>query len=483
MRKRVAFILFTLSMMVYGQEINTNYQTYRKELLGGYQKFRKGILDDYADYLAGIWEEFQVFRGEKRDDKPKPVTVPNVENVPACPTPQTLPIPDVSPVNPQAPSNIPQEEPLKPIKPIKAPTLDFTFYGVKLNSIKMEPHHVQSLEPSTVSSVWRKYQNNKNDEVLQSIQSLSRTYGLNDWFTFELARCYADALLKNGTSADRTVLQHYILTNLGFDVRLACTQRQLLLLLPCKQQMYERSYLIIDGQKYYVFYDNISPITENSVAIYTCSIPKGVDKGSVVDLVFNKSVLNLKSGNDKVCVLTDGRIQIKGTINQGMMEMLRHYPQMDVPNYAASKILPSFHKSIVEQIRPQISSMSQRDAANALLHFVQYAFDYSTDDEQHGYEKPYFLEENFFYPQNDCEDRAIFYAFLTHNLLGLDVHLVQYPGHECTAVHFTDNSIVGDGYIYNNQTYIICDPTYIGASVGQCMPTYINTRPIVELWY
>ena len=347
----------------------------------------------------------------------------------------------------------------------------------------MEPHHVQSLEPSTVSSVWRKYQNNKNDEVLQSIQSLSRTYGLNDWFTFELARCYADALLKNGTSADRTVLQHYILTNLGFDVRLACTQRQLLLLLPCKQQMYERSYLIIDGQKYYVFYDNISPITENSVAIYTCSIPKGVDKGSVVDLVFNKSVLNLKSGNDKVCVLTDGRIQIKGTINQGMMEMLRHYPQMDVPNYAASKILPSFHKSIVEQIRPQISSMSQRDAANALLHFVQYAFDYSTDDEQHGYEKPYFLEENFFYPQNDCEDRAIFYAFLTHNLLGLDVHLVQYPGHECTAVHFTDNSIVGDGYIYNNQTYIICDPTYIGASVGQCMPTYINTRPIVELWY
>lgn len=482
MRIRLIFILFICSMMVYGQNTNTDYQTYRQELLGGYHKFRKGILDDYANFLAGIWEEFQVFKGEKRAEMPKPVAVPNVEDVPASPTPQALPIPDVSPMsNPQTPSN-PQDELLKPINPVKAPTLDFTFYGVKLNGIRMATYHVRSLEPSIISTVWRQYQNDKNYEAIQLIQSLSRNYGLNDWFTFELARCYVDALLKNGTSSERIVLQHYILTNLGFDVRLACTQQQLLLLLPCKQQMYERSYLVIDGQKYYVFYDNISPILENSVAIYTCNIPKDVDKGSVVDLVFNQSMLKLKSGNDKVCVLTDGHIKITGTINHGMMEMLRRYPQMDVPYYAASNILPPLHKSIIEQIQPQISSMGQMAAADALLHFVQYAFDYSADDEQHGYEKPYFLEENFFYPQNDCEDRAIFYAFLIHNLIGLDVHLVQYPGHECTAVHFTDRSIVGDGYIYNNQTYIICDPTYIGASVGQCMPKYTKTKPIVEIW-
>ena len=191
----------------------------------------------------------------------------------------------------------------------------------------------------------------------------------------------------------------------------------------------------------------------------------------------------MKSGGDKDCVLSDGRITIKGTVNYGMMEMLRHYPLMDVPHYAESKILPAFHRNIIEQIRPQISSLNQRDAANALLHFVQFAFDYATDNEQHGYEKPYFLEENFYYPKNDCEDRSIFYAFLVHSILGLDVHLVKYPGHECTAVHFTDNSIIGDGYVYNNQTYIICDPTYIGASIGQCMPNYINKKPVVELWY
>ncbi|MBQ5694953.1 MAG: hypothetical protein IIV71_06805, partial [Bacteroidaceae bacterium] len=70
-----------------------------------------------------------------------------------------------------------------------------------------------------------------------------------------------------------------------------------------------------------------------------------------------------------------------------------------------------------------------------------------------------------------------------HNLLGLDVHLVQYPGHECTAVCFNDSSISGDAYIYDGKTYIICDPTYIGADIGMCMPNYMNIKPIVEQWY
>ena len=484
MRMFLFITLFALSVEANGQNVNTDFHAYREELLGGFQKYRKGILEDYANYLAGVWEEFQVFKGKKRDEKPKPVSVPNVEDVPVCPSPQSLPIPDVSPrTNPQSSNDIPQSKPIIPVKSVRSPTFDFTFYGVKVNGIRMNTYQVESLEPSTISQVWRQYQKEKKEEVLQTLNSITRSCGLNDWFTFELVRCYADALLKNGTSADRIVLQHYLLANLGFNVRLASTKQQLLLLFPCKQLMYERSYLVIDDLKHYIFYDNISPITEHSAAIYTCSLPQDADKGSIADLVFNKSILNMKSGGDKDCVLSDGRITIKGTVNYGMMEMLRHYPLMDVPHYAESKILPAFHRNIIEQIRPQISSLNQRDAANALLHFVQFAFDYATDNEQHGYEKPYFLEENFYYPKNDCEDRSIFYAFLVHSILGLDVHLVKYPGHECTAVHFTDNSIIGDGYVYNNQTYIICDPTYIGASIGQCMPNYINKKPVVELWY
>jgi len=484
MKEFLFLILLTWPVLAKGQDVNTDYQSFRKDLLDSYQKYRKGVLDDYADYLAGVWKEFQLFRGVKRDETPKPVAAPNVENIPANPVPKRLPDPNVSPKGePQVQEKAPVIKPAEPAKPINAPILDFTFYGVQLRSIKLKVLHLSSLEPSAISNVWRQYQKSNPNEVINSLASLSQLYGLNNWFTTELVRRYVDTLLKNGSSSDRIVLQHFLLSNLGFDIRLASTQRQLLLLVPCKQQMYERSFLNIDGQKYYVFYDNISPIKENSIAIYTCSLPNDVYKGDLVDLVYKQHSLTLKSGNDKKCTLTDGRISVSGNVNSGMMEMFRHYPLMDVSYYAASKVLPAFHKNVLEQIKPQLSGMTQRQAANALLHFVQYAFDYATDGEQHGYEKPYFLEENFYYPKNDCEDRSIFYAFLVHNLLGLDVHLVQYPGHECTAVNFGNQSVDGDGYLYNGKVFIICDPTYIGASIGQCMPSYQNIQPIVEEWY
>lgn len=102
---------------------------------------------------------------------------------------------------------------------------------------------------------------------------------------------------------------------------------------------------------------------------------------------------------------------------------------------------------------------------------------------QFGYEKSFYVEENFYYSANDCEDRAVLLAFLVRNLLHLDVHLLYYPGHEATAIRFSDQSIKGDGYVYQDGSkYIICDPTYIGAGVGQCMPEYENVKPKVELW-
>lgn len=481
--KKSLFLFLFISSVTYGQNINSDYQTYRETLLNDYQGFRKGILDDYASFLDGVWKEFQVFRGAKRDKTPKPVVVPKMEDSPMSPVPVVVPEPTERP-NEEPDAPLPEEhtKPVVPIKPSLAPTLDFPFYGVKVKAVKLPTHKVSSMTPTSISSAWKNYQEEDSEDVVNSLKQISFSFGLNDWFTFELVRSYADVLLKNESSTDRIVMQHFLLTHIGFDVRIARTDRQLLLLVPFKQKIYERNYLNIDGTKYYVFLDNIAPITELSMSIYTCELPNDVYRGENLDLVFADQDLKLSNGADKTYLLSDGILHINGIVNSGMMEMLRHYPQMDIPYYAKSQVLSPFHKSIIDQLRPQISGMSLKQSANALLHFVQFAFDYATDDVQHGYEKPYFVEENFYYPKNDCEDRAIFYAFLVRNLLELDVHLVQYPGHECTAVNFTDSSINGDAYTYRGKTFVICDPTFIGASIGQCMPTYKGVRPEIELW-
>lgn len=104
---------------------------------------------------------------------------------------------------------------------------------------------------------------------------------------------------------------------------------------------------------------------------------------------------------------------------------------------------------------------------------MQTAFDYKTDGDQFGYEKPFFVDELFYYPYSDCEDRAVLYSYLVHTLMGLDVVLLEYPNHMATAVCFDEN-IDGDYITVSGKKYIICDPTYIGASIGLAMPQFKN---------
>lgn len=111
------------------------------------------------------------------------------------------------------------------------------------------------------------------------------------------------------------------------------------------------------------------------------------------------------------------------------------------------------------------------EAANMLLNFVQTAFDYRTDGEQFGSERPLFSDETFYYPYCDCEDRSILYASLVWDLLGLDVVLLYYPGHLATAVDF-EEEITGDYFPLEGRKYVVCDPTYINAEIGNAMPNY-----------
>lgn len=475
-----------LSTASFAQDINSDYGTFRNNLLNDYQESRIKMLDDYASYLEGIWKEYQSFRGYKKYDTPKPTIEPGADENNTTPSPHDVFKPEMTPITPpqgETPKVVPNELPI-PSRPLSLPSFGFPFYGVNISCYFMETTPITSISPQCIADVWRKYQGEKtNKHIITSLKTISDQYGLNDWFRFELTRCYVDNLLEHYTSSDRIILQHFILTNLGYDIRLARTDRQLVLLVPFQQKIYERSYIKTEDGNYYIFHDNLSNVSsDNMESIYTCELPQNIDKGNRIDMAYGKCELKIEYGENKVCNLSDGRINIRCIVNSGMMEMFRHYPQMDIPYYVKSKIVPSLQYSIIEQVKRQVNGMSQCDAANVLLHFMQYAFNYATDGEQHGYEKPYFIEENFYYPKNDCEDRAIFYAFLVRNILGLNVHLIQFPGHECTAVKFTDKTISGDSYMYNGDKYIICDPTYIGASVGHCMPSYKNTKPIIEEW-
>lgn len=476
--RKYFFILLLCSSSMMAQNTNSDYQAFRKGVLDNYGSFRKTVLENYAKYLQGVWDEYEQFKGIKRDHEPKPSIAPKADVKPQDVTPIQS-APEVKPTVQPVPTDNPI--PVKPIAPCTLPNMSFPFYGMKLSTVLCHAQTIDGIEHQAIAKAWDAYRQDRvMKDVLLSLQSLAMAYDLNDWFTFELVRNYTEALCKNHES--KTVLQHFLLVNMGYDVRLASCGNQLLLLVPFTQQVYERSYLVIDGKKYYVFDDHSTSKIQNA-GVYTCRLPNETDKGRNIDLTIRGGNIGIKTGVAHRFSMSDGKISLQGFVDEGTMEAIRRYPQMDIPFYAMSTIDSKFHQSLLAQVNEQIRGCSEKEAVARILHFVQYAFDYAADREQHGYEKPYFIEENFYYPKNDCEDRAILFAFLVHNLLGLDVHLVQYPGHECTAVNFSTTQMNGDGYMYKGKAFYICDPTFIGATIGQCMPGYRNVKPTVELWY
>lgn len=363
--------------------------------------------------------------------------------------------------------------------------LAFSFYGNPLNAILMQPVKVASVCEHDVFKAWQDYQKMDLSPVLASLDDLSDSLGLNDWFKLELVRKYADGLLAAGTPVDRVLLEYCLLAGMGYDVKLARSDRQLILLVPLEQEVYERYFIHIGGKDYYLFYDNLERDLNEKSVIYPCDPVKRKDseRGRSFGLLFRDKSLNVSTGDDRLCDFDDGMIHVSCMVSPCVMRMLRDYPLMDFQSYATAVVLPQFHVAIQEQLMPQLEGMSQCDAAEALLHFVQYVFGYEDDMVQFGRDKINFVEENFYYDKNDCDDRSVLFAYLVNNLLGLDVQFVHYPGHDCTGVRFTECQTRGYGYYYGDDYYLICDPSYIGATIGRCMPRFRSVQPAVKMMH
>lgn len=462
-------------------QTDESYDQFRQKMYSNYNGFRESILSDYAKFLDTAWKNMEVFRGKALFTKPKPremPTAPKEDTTPpqVVPTPKTVPTP--KPTIPEPTVTPPVVAP--PVAPVQS-TISFSLLTTTQKLPKVSLPSLSDFSERAVSNLWRQYQDkNVYAEVGGAIRQLNIGYNLGDWLTFLLVRRYSDALYP-GDANSSIVFSHYLLVNMGYNVRLARSDKKMLLLVAFKQPVYERPYLTIGSNKYYLFYKGTGREGDEAcTSIYTCSLPDNADLGKGINLIIDNP--KLASTSSTPYNVSDGRMTVSGSIGNFPIALADEYPQVGVALHATSSLSTDFRKDLLTQVSKQIQGLSEKDAVSKLMHFIQFGFKYKTDFDQFGYEKGYFVEENFYYPYNDCEDRAILLAFLVRNLLHLDVHLLHYPGHEATAIRFTDKTVTGDSYVYNGNTYIICDPTYIGASIGQCMPQYVKTQPEVELW-
>lgn len=467
------------------QQSRKSFEEFRKGILNDYSEFRRTLIDRYADFLNGEWHEYESYNGVKRDSRPKPRVVPSVKRNDTPPKPE--PAPGREPVvsGKGADDFLEKQHATAPVrKPAKNDDSDdFEFFRIPVSVPHIDFNINERLYANNdYAAQWRSLQKNEvADRLLPYLKSLADRMGLNDYLTYQLINSYIDSRFSSADVTSRMAAVHYLLANLGYDARIATTGKGVpLLLIPFNQTIFSRTYMMLEGEKYYVFEpDGFNLAKEGPQSIMTCRLPEDVDHGKKMDLVLGELKIPYSPyAFDFEC----GPIHIRGEVNENIMPLLYHYPQMPVGDFARSNIQPDLRENLSRQIKSQLESLGSDDKVAALLKFMHTVFSYATDEEFHGFEKPYFLEETLYYPKNDCEDRAIFYTWFLWNALGKEAQLVSFPGHEAATVRL-DNPVEGTCYDYKGETYYISDPTYIGSTTGMIMPTYKNTKPNIDFTF
>ena len=461
------------SIIDYRKRIKEEFYDYRKQLKTEFEQYRMQRNLEFARYIENKWEPFKEQPQKQQPLRPEPIKPIVYKKTDfSIPSKQLLDV-NISPL-----PNIPQDIPLT-LVPLDEKNEDklhsFLFYGqtCKIRAIKDYEFSVNGLSEKQIAKAWRILSAENYIPLINDCTRLRSELRLCDWAYVELLEKVTGNIV-TPSSNEQILLQAYLLIQTGFDARLCKKNEKLALLIHTDGMIYGYGYIIIDEKKYF----QVSNQTVGgTILTYKNSFS---DKSIPIRLAVNK-IPNFKGESiHEKYTINHSRLALNFTVsvNKGLMQFYSNYPQCDWVNYVRTPLTKEFKQQVVQNLHVLVAGKTKLQALENILSFVQQCFTYQTDEDQFGKERVFFVDENFYYAANDCEDRAILFATLVKEMLHLDVVFLHYPNHLATAVGL-DNSVAGDYIVCNGRKYIVCDPTYIGAPAGQTMSQFKAIKPQV----
>ena len=465
------------------QEALKRYAKQRNEWMSQREKEYNAYVEkadrEWADYLSKAWQSYEVYKGKNLPEKPKPKTIPSyVPSVKPIVIKQT---PTIKPV--EIPVAIAPEPTPQPVEPIRKPAeieknirvANISFYGRSfpiMYDAALSQCGISAISQENIGKFWENASTANYTPAIERLLQTKADLNINDYGYYMIARLFAKNLYPNDENNAR-LMTWFVLVRSGYGVRVAFQNTEVALLIPSLQQIYQVNFLTLKGVKYYIF-----PKLE-SANFYTYD-KDYQSAGRAFDLSIT-SPINLgekKSERALSFNFENKPYDINISYDPNLINFYKDYPFVDMSVYFNAAASVQSKESMVTTLKPLVANMDEAKAVNFILHFVQTAFEYKTDPEQFGREKYFFAEEVLYYPFCDCEDRSVLFSYLTREILGLKVIGLEYPGHVATAVAFT-SPVTGDYLMYQNNRYVVSDPTYINAPVGLAMPQYKTVSPIV----
>lgn len=487
----ISFIFLLTNVRLYAQEdeFRRAYNDFNRQAKQEYEDFRSRANKEYAEFVRQAWEWHKKIAPMPRpkDEMIPPVVIRDEDNKrPKEDNPVV--IEDVIDV----PSPKPQPKPVSPIKeqpdPI-ATNLHFTLYGTEMtvrvnNEMKF---HLRDLKIESIAEIWENsFSTNDYNNLIRDCLENRIRYQLSDWAYLKMLKALSEDFLGRGTN-EAELLKAYLYCQSGYQMKLAIVDGNLCMLFSSQHLIFELPGLEIDGQIYYA-----EDIKGDQVLVCPASFPQE----QPLSLLINNEQKFAYSPSEKRIIASEDAdwLSIRIAENLNTIEFCNDYPTSSIGEdfmtrwamYANTPFNANIAQSLYSQfvtIFKQFKNANLKDGederilipayVDILCHWVQTAFVYEYDDKVWGHDRAFFADETLYYPYCDCEDRSILLTRMVRDLLGLKCALVYYPGHLATAIAMGEN-VKGDFIRIDGVKYLVCDPTYIGASIGMTMPEMDN---------
>lgn len=462
------------------KDAKADYDAFLKEARDDYAAFRDSMNRQYAEFLKGPWNPKSLEDPVEppREDPVPPLIVPDDEPLPLDTMPvvidNVVPLPEWE--------DVPAPQPIVPLPqdiviPSNYSKIPVYLYGTEFTVVLPTYNPVKSSVTNyNIGDAWLGL--SKDSGLLATIDNLLENrdkYNLNDWAYYRLIQECCSKV--TGTQNEKAFLEGFLMAQSGYGIRYGFDDSgKLYLLLKSDRIIAGEPYFVIEGYIYNAF-------NYKGSALKICDGEFGNAKP--MNWIFRQlPALAYDNAPEKEVTITHYQdIKLRYRINKNLMSFFEDYPQAMVPGnfninqwecYTNVPLSKDVQNTIYPVLRNAIKGKSQRDAANILIDFCE-TFPYAYDDEVWGCDRPFFAEETLYYPGSDCEDHAILFSRLVRDLMGLDVALVNYPGHLATAVAFTED-VPGSYVNYQSRRWTICDPTIFFAGVGHTMSGMKNSE-------
>ena len=516
-------------------DLRKDFENFRKGAHKDYDDFRKQALAEYSEFVRQAWKEFGAEPAvpAPKDEEVLPELAPGADKETASwfgrqikklkdsfkgkninvsnetkldlQTPKDKKIEDKKPIEMTVKEVIKPEPAIKqpePISEVKEETfrandyMTFLVFGTecKVRIGENCRFKLADVSSNTIADVIRdEFPKPQFDNMLYDCLQERKRHGFSDWAYYQMLLALTRQFYGEGTN-EAVLTQAFLYSQSGYKMRLAHDESHLYMLAATRHFIYNKLFYSLGGDWYFLLEGKQS----DKLGICEASFPK--ESSLSLHIPQAQHFAMNPTGERTITSTKNPNFSFTIHSNKNNIDFLSTYPSSSVNNnfmtrwamYANSPMGEQICDQLYPQMKVKLASLTELQAVQELLWWIHGNVDlegviqsptcflYRYDEDVWGADRAFFAEETLFYPYCDCEDRSILLSRLVRDLLGLDVVLVYYPGHLAMGVCFNED-VKGDYVMLDGRKFVICDPTYIGANVGETMPSVQDASTTVIL--